>query len=113
MSKHTPGPWTYYWYEKNQRTHVGEFGITEETRGYSFPLTMGGKRDSGYAKTAEANARLIAAAPDLLEAARIAANACDILATESADSDDTEHAEIWRRKAARARAAIAKATGEA
>lgn len=49
------------------------------------------------------------AAPDLLEVARMATNACDVLADECRDEGDAEYEAKWRRKAEIARAAIAKA----
>ena len=61
MSKHTPGPWNfrrndYYWEFGNEEVQLGDVCASQ--------CTDPGKE--------EANARLIAAAPDLLEACRVA-----------------------------------------
>lgn len=96
-SKHTPGPWTV--------------GVDEQDHGRPYV-----KDAEGYVVCAlifepgtgepEANARLIAAAPDLLEALR----AChDYLSCipESAAGGDDDAVGLTRRAAA----AISKATG--
>jgi len=60
MSKHTPGPWKV----KDCRPDVSTRQVwTDESRGSVMIATTGGTDK-------EANARLIAAAPDLLEALR-------------------------------------------
>jgi len=56
--KHTPGPWTA------RRMHTGGFDILDE-RGRDVVTVYGGGVET---ESREANARLIAAAPDLLEA---------------------------------------------
>ena len=61
----------------------------------------------------EATARLIAAAPKLLEAARRGANACDMLAAEAEVAGELIAAELWRMKESRCREAIADAEGRA
>lgn len=101
MSKHTPGDWgrnikpasKYPIIFAGRNTHVARVitdGLTEQE--------------------AEANADLIAAAPDLLDALKIAAMALDLAALVPGDA-------YWQqqgRSAARtAREAIAKATGSA
>jgi len=69
MSTHTPGPWVYEQDSRPNRPHiatvawVGEFCVGIPTPG--FP--GGNYRDAEYGTT-EADARLIAAAPDLLAA---------------------------------------------
>lgn len=101
-SKHTPGPWTAirnYAFWEVQPVNGGEEGI---------PFCVGdvcasepGDPDSGRQ---EANARLIAAAPDLLEALKeLRLEYHHILGT---DSTKRQHAIN-----ARAEAAIAKAEG--
>ena len=65
MSVHTPGPWFYSRGEAASEGHYvsAEEAIVAETEGYH--------PESGEAlklEVAESNARLIAAAPDLLEA---------------------------------------------
>lgn len=84
MSKHTPGPWEY--------------------RGHAWVQTADDKKTpianfNFYAAT-EANARLIAAAPDLLESLQELMVAADHVSGGPV---------TWLEKA---RAAIAKATGE-
>lgn len=60
MSKHTPGPWEYF---KN-KTHA--VISTEKLYDYGRPTIA--KIWPGSCKESEANARLIAAAPEMLEA---------------------------------------------
>lgn len=88
MSKHTPGPWSVFYKSKYDEWHV------------SVPLSTGSMKwalfDDGIrSENPEADARLIAAAPDLLEALRGVLRVAD-RATDEFDA---------------ARAAIAKATG--
>jgi hypothetical protein len=97
-AKHTPGPW----HVKQLMSYVDQFEIR-------------GPRDSGVmvARTiewgsaaegddpSEANARLIAAAPELLEALQE-------MVDEINSGDEPGHGSPWHDKA---RAAIAKATG--
>ena len=85
MSKHTPGPWTYHMNENYARIYL-------RGSGRIYPA-LGGDSLQGYC--GEANARLIAAAPDLLEACKVALGIIGFGA---------EHDQIS--------AAIAKATGE-
>ena len=98
MSKHTPGPWVW---RKNYRGLDGPGGaVILDYASYE------GMWVPDYAGDwAEANARLIAAAPELLAAVE------DALAIfEFGPDDQTVPAPKW---VARARTAIAKATGEA
>ncbi len=86
MAEHTPGPWV-----QDKWGHVQDTG----GRGVRFEgVTIAGRST----EETKANARLIAAAPDLLEALRYAV-------------DNPEFSsEVFDRMA---RAAIAKATGDA
>jgi hypothetical protein len=101
-AKHTPGPWVFL-----------EDGRTETPENACEPLTICGPKADDLANVysnddatvsiaraqAVANARLIAAAPDLLEAL------LNVMAMES----------LWGRTGTipdQARAAIAKATGQ-
>jgi hypothetical protein len=89
MSQHTPGPWVI---DPNDNLIV----MAEDVRvvaDCAHALAMG-------AMEAESNARLIAAAPELLEALK---------AVE--DWDDNEQDGLPRRLTASVKAAIAKATG--
>lgn len=90
MSAHTPSPWTFV------QSGTGDFPIWNVrigTRGLiTLPATAG-------METMDADARLIAAAPELLEALK------EIVAQSDADE--------WNGvSTSKARAAIAKATGE-
>lgn len=88
MSKHTPGPWTF-----KGRTVRGPHPRDPEGR---TRIVVNAIWDRGtYVGEAEANARLIAAAPELLEALEIAL--------------DCAGDAWWAEKA---EAAIAKAKGE-
>lgn len=89
MTKHTPGPWE----TNDKRPQCNGIGIFS---GSQFLAFVG---DSDSQTPCEANARLIAAAPDLLEALRSITDAADEKRVTA------KHYEI-------ARAAIAKATGE-
>ena len=92
MTKHTPGPWY----------HVNDFGIWDAP---NHPAQVIAECDPADVRNAEAfaNADLIAAAPDLLECAKMLALVC----AENALENTPERAEIL----ATARAAIAKAEG--
>lgn len=97
MSKHTPGPWIRHEGEVRHKSH----GLICRSY-YGSPDGVGA-----------ANVRLIAAAPDLLEALRIFASCAS---TVSSEIDDRGHSwsEAYLDQALPiARAAIAKATGGA
>ncbi len=106
MSKHTPGPW----YATGKLTRYVEAridgGLIQEVAACG-PT----KADGGYGPQQEANARLIAAAPDLLEALKELSRSFIGTYSDDQRSDDeiNNHREHWERMA---RAAIAKATGE-
>lgn len=97
MSAHTPSPWTFV------QSGTGDFPIWNVrigTRGLiTLPATAG-------METMDADARLIAAAPELLEACKLIVSVFDALPPTSA-------ARTERLQINAARAAIAKATGEA
>lgn len=98
--KHTPGPWNY--------DRSGYSLYVNSGRELVTALSMDGKR----LETSEANARLIAAAPDLLEALKEATSALEWrwerVANRAAPVHETAIQEAYNQ----ARAAIAKATGE-
>lgn len=120
-SKHTPGPWVVTPHP-DQNVDVFAVGeVTDEAFQYGLSHTI-------CYQNAEANARLIAAAPDLLEALSKAvreteqflfdawlARVCPSGDVESvqrqwlASSDNREFVDEWREQID----AIAKATGEA
>ena len=89
MNKHTPGPWNRI---KGDRNVYSASGTVCKT-----PAIIGG---GSAAANWEANARLIAAAPDLLEA--LESIISDIIPEDQSNL-------LW----AEARAAIARARGEA
>lgn len=102
MSKHTPGPW--YVFHSAHRGRVdddgpGAFSIGDAQTAYSANILCSRYQWPERAEEMKANARLIAAAPDLLEALQ------SIL-------DDGLHCDVVPHLHAKARAAIAKATGE-
>ena len=97
MIEHTPGPWAYCW-AYGRRVLVFQKG--EAT---IAAVTYDGDNEIPQA---EANARLIAAAPDLLLELD---NCLDLLVTCFPDSPDNSRIGVAVTKA---RAAIAKATGE-
>lgn len=124
MSKHTPGPW----FQKNASiTSANGWPIAFASYPERMPDTneerepgeswldasnrLKTERDRIESKM-EANARLIAAAPELLEAAKL------VIAWYEAE-DDHSKADLYQRlqmcrdSEAALRAAIAKATGEA
>ena len=106
MTSHTPGPWDVY-----PGTRAGI-----DTKDGSFSIVVAGYDDDEcgiWGRTnaeAEANARLIAAAPDLLEAlSELLAEAEDIFVcmADATGIDRHRHPAPFKK----ARAAIAKATG--
>ena len=88
MSKHTAGPWLY------TQEGVDAFGIVKPD-GHSV-VHLVALHNSTSARELPANARLIAAAPDLLEALQ----------------DMVEIAEAQGHRVTKARAAITKAKGD-
>jgi hypothetical protein len=91
-ARHTPGPWRAA--RQNPSPTTGEWMIAGGKPGYLAEVRDCGSGDVG------ANARLIAAAPDLLEALQWAID-------QLPDDLDLDHREAM----ATARAAIARATG--
>ena len=93
--KHTPGPWQ--WEDEQLFVH-------EEASGATVARVCD---DDGYvscphAMPMSANARLIAAAPELLETLESVVKVCDDLGRDG----------VFSHVMAQARAAIAKATGQ-
>jgi len=98
MSKATPGPWSY---EDNPYGHDAIYGADGRLIAHVF----------GDDAQAQADARLIAAAPELLEAAQM------VIAWYEAEDDHSkadfyERMQMCRDSESALRAAIAKATGE-
>ena len=98
-TKHTPGPW-FTW---EGGVYAGRPKVKNrgELRGYDAKICEMDDMD-GTARSRKANAKLIAAAPDLLEALRSAVNDADAWGLADDECD-------WLPIA---RAAIARATGE-
>lgn len=92
-TKHTPGPWKIIDTTRCNGYEIFRIGVGNNVGGSWAESITSGDRD--------ANARLIAAAPDLLESLRFVCSAC-----RAHDEDATV-------AFARALAAIAKATGSA
>jgi hypothetical protein len=90
MDKHTPGPWRV----------DSHFNIFYKDAMVAFPCISGGLDQ-------KANARLIAAAPELLEALENL-----LKAVEWTETKPVHHLTSLGRGMAKAKIAIAKATGE-
>ncbi len=103
-TKHTPGPWYVFhsahlaWRDDNG---PGAFSIGDAQTAYSANILCSRYQWPERAEEMKANASLIAAAPDLLEA----------LQTLLGDTDDSDYM-TRAEKEEKARAAIARATGE-
>lgn len=113
MTKHSPGPWTIGFKGHNINMIYGGDGIAVAQT--FLPLHTGvdeiPKLENNPRWASElANARLIAAAPDLLAAVR----ACEKWIVDLAESGDAGFWDAGKTEEVKAaRAAIAKATGEA
>ena len=104
--KHTPGPWRI-----NTAIRAGEFDVKDaNSSGGHAPIAKvrGDKRRT--AKQALANARLIAAAPDLLEAAKLGLREAEGWIRDQLEG--TRMFDAAMKELDPIRAAIAKATGE-
>ena len=98
-SGHTPGPWTLHEWRAYEGEKEAQYVITAQGVNIARPLQ--------YEPDSYANARLIAAAPDLLAAC---ANALVDLDSQAA-IDSYEYGETYTATRAQLRAAIAKAEG--
>ena len=103
MSKHTKGPWKVDYTKQNVRAGLG---VNVAFCGESGVYGVNGSQSVGVME-ARANARLIAAAPDLLAALQSIAECCD------EDHAARDYASRQTEIRGIARAAIAKATGSA
>lgn len=95
MSAHTPGPWKWHWKLDGLKADCGVF--SEKTEGHAYSICRAPVFEAQ--DQWEANARLISAAPDMLEALEAL-----VQADASGELDDSMFAA--------ARAAIAKAKGK-
>lgn len=103
MNNHTPGPWSY---------ELEDSQLIRDSEGNSIvEVFLPMHRELGYDKSAEiqeANARLIAAAPDLLEALKqLMADYEAIIAGEFNWNESDENSPLW----VKCNQAIAKAGG--
>lgn len=103
----TPGPWGY---EPKVLGAKQWFFIVGNREGNNAEVDIGDVR--GGIPTAEANARLIAAAPGLYDALEIATSTIDIIVETLADHG-VGYSENATAVAAMGRAILAKARGEA
>lgn len=104
-SKHTPGPWKYK-HGLTYFTKRGQLVKTELVTGVNgeWVAAVILDHEAGLpTKVQESNARLIAAAPELLEALEHL--------IETLDNISSSSVECWTPDAERARAAITKAKG--
>lgn len=109
MSKHTPGPWKAHFEDAYFVTgpDLGRVAMMMNLKGAHG---LGGRRSGNESA---ANARLIAAAPDLLEALQSVAMWAENQADgQSKGGHATFDLMMLREQRDIARAAIAKATGE-
>ena len=102
MTKHTPGPWRMIRDDPGYGT-VFSYEIWAEqyrAKGANLIGTITG-RGCLADRVVEANARLIAAAPELLKACRIALDAlgCDRVRQERLEAQKIIHAAIAKAKA--------------
>jgi len=96
--KHTPGPWSFHEASRPDEFVIRDYG---SSGGYAPIAIVKGDKRSTLAQSA-ANARLISAAPFLLEA----------LAEMLVHCQDEERNDDIARAVYKSRAAILKATGE-
>ena len=98
---HTPGPWVVGPIDDTAVTHLGKDGIR-----YEVAAVDGDYNDPDEWPIMEANARLIAAAPDLLAVVKaMVVEYCDYTIINNLGNPETQH------NIKLARAAIAKAEG--
>ena len=100
MSKHTPGPWLI----EAQNSHTGAIATVHNTTDVWVEIWSENWIVTGMGPEEQsANARLIAAAPDLLEALKRLSDQCDRMRLLGQHMTDAEES---------AKTAITKATGE-
>lgn len=120
MAQHTPGPWRAMEYDHTREPRHTYWHI-EAGRGFHNPDKTEGDGFCLSGFLSEANARLIAAAPELLEAHEPNGNPsgpdfldwlADRLVHVYGESTSQDFVQALKRKASKARAAIARARGE-
>ena len=106
MNAHTPGPWNYSTSQEGWSFDIYQAEDAAYTKESSDVATLFVRSVQCDPKeTQEANARLIAAAPDLLEASALAFHLLNSVAFVSVTGDTEELLQMLQ-------AAIAKATGQ-
>lgn len=100
---HTPGPWMF---ERFSHVQYGADAFDVKTKDTHIAEVGRPERGSGSNDTKEANARLIAAAPCMLEALTKILQEHDFLADEGGTICDNDYVVM-------ARLALSKASGEA
>lgn len=110
MAKHTPGPWVYFAKLSGSENHKG-FNLAAEYGKWLGDLTPMNNEDGDPSEEAIANARLIAAAPELVEALE---RFCQIASGEPFDLTDSPKSLVTRINENRndARALLRKIKGE-
>lgn len=104
--KHTPGPWKVVPDVVTNAVEMFEIAEVSHLR-----IVCDGRGDGfSVAGTPDADARLIAAAPELLEAAKLVIAWCEA-EDDHSKADFYQRMEMCRQSEAACRAAIAKATG--
>lgn len=107
-TKHTPGPWYYSEEKQNTFGEVIIRRIYHKRNGYNVEICLNSVvADKIQAEEREANARLIAAAPDLLAASEMRAEAIDQRIAGNIGKSD----ELFVRADIAMYAALAKAKG--
>jgi len=118
-TKHTPGPWIFERILNTQFTNIGTVvAQTTNAAGDSGRYLIGRRRDDCFGDKEDSNARLIAAAPDLLESLKYCSSLlfqASSKANELSDRQKTVNVKVEKLTAKtmfnKARAAIAKAEG--
>lgn len=85
---HTPGPWRKQWTIENKRTRIGRWFFVSEAEGMPVVNLRGRYNFSKVPDQIEANARLIAAAPELLEALEVIYAAAESWHQDTGHEDD-------------------------
>lgn len=106
MSRHTPGPWAYTTAPEGWCFNVHQADDADTNHPHSCDVAFMTVSCDPKA-VQEANARLIAAAPELLDALKH----CESMLM-SYSIDRVDHEQIEDKALTKIRAAIAKATGE-
>lgn len=104
-TQHTPGPW--HWSEARTQQHLNNDKESCFAQ-VSMPIPKGTK--SEWTETMKANAKLIAAAPDMLETLYDAAHQLDVLLKNESCEIEAEQREIIRETISSIRTAIEEAT---